>query len=101
MCDMKTKLTLLLSLALIASARAQVVPPDAFVAGRTIPEWSIEWWRWILSIPVAENPDFDYTGANALQGQPPNRPVIFLAQQIEPHDPFTRTVSIEEGAYLL
>src|SRR6266705_6673188 len=98
---MKTKLLLLFSVGLIACAQAQVVPPDALVAGRTIPEWTAEWWKWILSIPAAENPELDYTGEKLLRGQPPNRPVIFLTQQIEEHPPFTRSVTMEEGAYLL
>jgi len=98
---MKIKLLLLLNAGFIACAQAQVVPPDAIVAGRTIPEWTAEWWKWLLSFPAAENPDLDYTGEKLLQGQPPNRPFIFLSQQIEEHPPFKRSVTIEEGSYLL
>jgi hypothetical protein len=37
------------------------------------------WWKWILSIPVSENPGFDDTGANALVNQPfADQGLIFL-----------------------
>ena len=35
--------TLILSLLLSDSAHTQVLPKDAIVVGKTIPEWSVEW----------------------------------------------------------
>ena len=31
---------------------AAVAPPDATVEGRTLPEWSAEWWKSVFAIPV-------------------------------------------------
>jgi len=37
-----------------------------------------QWWRWILEQPVTGNPNLDYTGGNAANGQPGGG-VFFLA----------------------
>ena len=53
-------------------------------AGRVIPSNQYQrlaaaWWQYVFSLPVAENPLVDQTGANALNGQPfVNGNVIFL-----------------------
>jgi hypothetical protein len=46
-------------------------------AGLTYERWTVEWWRWALSIPTEKNPVVDITGENADEGQPQN--VWFLA----------------------
>ena len=57
------------------SADAQVQPNSGY--GATYGEWSARWWEWALSIPAAQNPILDSTGANCAQGQVGN--VWFLA----------------------
>lgn len=41
-------------------------------AGLTYEEWTVEWWRWALSIPHSRNPVVDQTGAYAAEEQPVN-----------------------------
>jgi hypothetical protein len=40
-------------------------------------ELSAQWWQWALSIPTAQNPQLDTTGANCMIGE--RGPVWFLA----------------------
>jgi hypothetical protein len=54
-----------------------VLPPQSNAFGKSYGEWGDAWWRWILSIPTAENPLIDPTGANAGEGQ--SGKVWFLA----------------------
>jgi hypothetical protein len=41
-------------------------------AGLTFEEWTVEWWRWALSIPHVKNPVVEQTGEHAAQNQPAN-----------------------------
>jgi hypothetical protein len=57
-------LTGLLILVRGGSAMAQnlnpgIIPPNAHAYGMTYGEWSAEWWKWAISIPVSEHPLFD------------------------------------------
>ena len=36
--------------------------PSSVPFGRTYSEWGDEWWRWLLAIPVRDNPNLDETG---------------------------------------
>lgn len=45
--------------------------------GKTVGEWSAEWWQWAVSAPVDINPVLDETGEHAHVGQ--YGPVWFLA----------------------
>jgi hypothetical protein len=45
--------------------------------GNTYGEWSAAWWQWALSIPAANSPISDSTGANCTQQQ--SGPVFYLA----------------------
>lgn len=58
----------LLLLTLTIPARAAVLPPGSVVEGRTLAEWSAEYWKWAFSFPVAANPLLDTTGQLALLG---------------------------------
>jgi hypothetical protein len=58
-----------------ANAAAPVVEVQGF--GASYGEWAARWWEWALSIPAAQNPILDQTGANCGQGQVGN--VWFLA----------------------
>lgn len=66
------------SLAFSSSAEAQitVMPPHSTVAGKTIGEWTQNWWSWALSQAEPNGPLTDATGANANINQ--SGPVFFL-----------------------
>ena len=57
-----------------------VILPNSKAYGKTYAEWSAEWWKWVLSIPVPENPLRDDFGINCASGQTgvDSRPVWFL-----------------------
>lgn len=55
----------------------ELLGPNETVAGRSIAEWTQEWWTWILQSPDAQNPGRDPTGAFA--GNQPENPVFFVA----------------------
>lgn len=52
---------LLLGICLSGMAQGGVVAPDAVVGGRTMAEWSAEWWTWGFSFPIP-GPLEDTTG---------------------------------------
>lgn len=58
-------------------ALAGPVAPNAIVGGKTMGEWSAEWWKWALSFPNATNPLNDTSGALASLGDVPG-PVFFV-----------------------
>ena len=59
----------------VTANAATVVEVQGF--GASYGEWSARWWEWALSIPAAQNPILDQSGANCEQGQVGN--VWFLA----------------------
>ena len=59
-------------------------------------ELSAEWWQLFLSLPAAENPLLDDSGARCVSGQ--RGPVWFLVGAFG--DPVTRECSIPEGTAL-
>jgi hypothetical protein len=58
---------LLLGTVYIASARGNrnpgVLPPNSRVQGMTYGEWSVEWWQYVFSLPMDQNPLVGATGA--------------------------------------
>lgn len=97
---MKTKSPLLLvTFMLAAAADAQVLTNDAVLDGKTLGEWSAEWWKWILPIPVEQNPAFDPDGSFANVGQP-DGPVFFLAKGYNVNRIGHRAFTVPEGKYL-
>jgi hypothetical protein len=97
---MKRKLAAALAtLLLVACAEAQVLPNDAVVDGKTIGDWSAEWWKWILPISVSQNPAFDEDGSLANVAQP-DGPVFFLAKGFNIDRMGHRTFTVPEGKYL-
>jgi len=54
-----------------------VIPVNANTFGASYAEWSARWWEWAYSIPAANNPILDTTGANCNQNQ--SGRVFFLA----------------------
>jgi hypothetical protein len=60
------------------SVESLLFPSDSKPYGLTISQWTIKWWRWLLSIPKDKNPALDISGTNLSEGQnDPN--VWFLA----------------------
>jgi hypothetical protein len=43
----------------LLSLEAAMLPPGSVVGGRTIGEWSAEWWKWLLPISTNNNPMLD------------------------------------------
>ena len=43
--------------------------PDSYPHGISYPEWTIRWWRWLLSLPKDKNPALDSSGVYSGQGQ--------------------------------
>jgi hypothetical protein len=102
----------------LISVHAQVVPPNAIVAGRSMPEWTAEWWKWIVALPMAENPWLQGVDSKAshhgtrklpVQYQQHHKsnidplknqagPVVFLVAMVFPGEA-NRSVTIEEGTY--
>lgn len=60
-----------------AAANPGIVPPTGAYAGSTSGQRSEAWWRWAMSIPAAQSPLADTTGAQCGAGQ--SGPVWFLA----------------------
>ena len=56
---------------------AEILAPEAQVAGANLAEWSAHSWQWFFSFPQETNPFFDETGALCGYGQ--HGPVFFLA----------------------
>jgi hypothetical protein len=54
-----------------------LVPIDGRLFGRTYSGWSIEWWQWAFSVPMADGALTDTTGARCGAGQ--HGAVWFLA----------------------
>jgi hypothetical protein len=82
-CSLMTVLGLAAGMASIGAqeatpaAGAEILPPDAEVAGASLAEWSARSWQWSFSTPQEVNPFFDETGAMCGYGQ--FGPVFFLA----------------------
>jgi hypothetical protein len=60
--------------------------------GTTFEEWSIRWWKWLISIPQDQNPALDSTGQKFSLAQPYS-PVIFLPGTFEGHAERKYTIS--------
>jgi hypothetical protein len=65
----------------------RIVPPHAVVEGKTLGEWSVEWWRWALSIPLERNPINE-----GPCGEAQDFPVFFLAGNLAGSSKRTCTV---------
>jgi hypothetical protein len=82
-----------------AAAPSVVLFPDEREPfGKTINEWTAEWWQYVLSIPFNPNPLFDATGGYCTIVQ--HGPVWFLEGNIPGAEGVIRTCSIPEGKAL-
>ena len=46
-----------------AASGIDVVPPQSTAYGSHFADWAAQWWQFVLSIPLADNPLLDETGA--------------------------------------
>lgn len=79
-----------------AQAAISVEPAGSTVAGKTIAEWSAEWWKWAAPLAPPGDPFTDLTGAAANTNQ--SGPVFYLAGS---EATSSRTFSVPTGKYLL
>jgi hypothetical protein len=91
---------LLLCLLLPPPVYGAILPNDSVIDGKTIGEWSAEWWKWVLPIPANRNPMLDNDGAFANEGQSSGN-VFFVSFTlgIVPGT-VTRQFTVPEGKYL-
>ena len=82
-----------------ALADINVLPGGSTVAGKSIGDWTTDWWKWALGIPAPGDPLGDTSGADAQTGQ--SGPVFFLAGGIGDAPPVTRTFTVPADKYLL
>ncbi len=75
--------------------RGLTFPPNSNPYGKSYGDWSIAWWQWALSIPTAENPLFDETGALCDQAQ--SGPVWYLAGIFNVSGTAHRSCSVPKG----
>jgi hypothetical protein len=61
--------------------------------------WTAEWWQWIFSLPVSDNPLFDETGARADTAQP-NPKAFYLVGVINQSNTASRSITIPRGTPL-
>jgi hypothetical protein len=79
---------LLLATTAIGSARAYTIAaPGSVVAGKTIADWGVEWWKWALNAPASSSGLEDTTGA--LTQLDNNRPVFFMGGGANGYGPAT------------
>ncbi len=76
-------------------ANPGVFAPSSTPFGKTYGEWSALWFQWGLSIPVADNPIADLTGAKAAVGQ--SGPVFFVCGTSGTPTSAERTITVPAG----
>jgi len=95
---MLTAIIAALFLGVVGSRAAVVVEsPGAMVAGKTIGEWSTNWWRWAVAMAPPGDPFSDRTGEFANVNQ--SGPVFFLAGS--PGGSNSRQFAVPSGKYIL
>ena len=81
-----------------ADAPACVQPVSSY-AGKSIDEWTAEWWRWFYRAPGTTHPEFDPDGRYCAVAQDPASPVFFLTGGNDGTS--TRTCPIPAGKAIL
>lgn len=61
-----------------------IYPLDSLPYGYSYLDWTIKWWKWLLSIPRGLNPSLDPTGSHASVNQIGQR-VFFICQTFANH----------------
>lgn len=62
-------------------------------------QWTAEWWQWVLSLPVSDNPLFDETGAQADIAQP-NPKAFYLVGVVNESNTASRSITVPQGTPL-
>ncbi len=62
-------------------------------------QWTAEWWQWLFSLPVGENPAFDETGAKAGNAQP-NPKAFYLVGVFNESNTASRKITIPQNTPL-
>jgi hypothetical protein len=93
-------LGLVSSIASVALAGPVVVDAGGTVAGKTIGQWTADWWNWAVAEPAGKDPLTDTTGANATLNQ--SGPVFFVGGQgAAANGAVSRSFDVPGGKYLL
>jgi len=69
---------IIIPLSAFAQEDSVAFPPDSKPYQRTYGEWTAEWWKWFISIPIGNNPLNDPSGERCAVGQNQTGPVWFL-----------------------
>jgi hypothetical protein len=73
-------------------ASAPAYPPNAYVHGASLDEWSARHWQWTLGFPVGTSPGQDASGDSCTLGQ--SGPVWFMPRNLAP-------CTVPEGAVVM
>jgi hypothetical protein len=76
-----------------------VVPGGSNVAGKSIGQWTADWWNWVVSAPKPGDPLSDTSGANANVNQ--SGPVFFVAGTTTGGTAVTRSFQVPGDKYVL
>ena len=60
---------IIIPLSAFAQEDSVTFPPDSKPYQRSYAEWTAEWWKWFLSIPIGDNPINDPSGERCALGQ--------------------------------
>lgn len=72
---------------------SNTLQPSASIDGRSQKDWSVDWWKYIYSIPADDShPSYDQNGAKAGTGQVP--PVFYFVGTFDESGEATRNVQI-------
>ncbi len=98
---MYKKFIIIILSVLIVSTNCYAGALETKFLGKSIGVWSVNWWKWSLSIPTPLNPMKDDTGANCVVGQKGS--VWFLAGNFGAIDntPINRNCTIPLRKYIL
>jgi hypothetical protein len=83
----------------VANGQPGVFAPGSSPYGSSYREWSAHWWQWAYSIPPADNPLFDETGAKC--GQSQSGKVFYLVGVLNTSGTATRSCNVPKGKAVL
>ena len=72
----------------------ELFPPQSHPHGRSMETWAENWWRWVLSVPAAENPFLSLT-SDCSVGQ--SGPVFNIPPSPVGSHNVTRSCTVEQG----
>ena len=97
---LRTALALLLATSAAGSQAYTIAAPHSFVAGKTIADWGVEWWKWALDAPAGSSGLEDTTGALTQLNN--DGPVFFMGGGANGFGPATSIdVTVRQGTPVL